>query len=164
MRLMRRLPQKKHAMNAKIRLKMPVAIAGAVGILDNVKLARRDYVAQTLLVLWMTPIPRRCNMRRYFALSACALAVLATAMPAEARINQRQNHQQQRIANGISKGSLTSREAVRVERQQVHIARFEARNRADGGGLNRNERARLEVLQDRASRTIRNQKRDAQRR
>jgi hypothetical protein len=103
-------------------------------------------------------------MRKYFALSACALAVLTTAMPAEARINQRQNHQQQRIANGISKGNLTAREAVRVERQQANIARYEARSRADGGGLNFNERARIEALQDRASRTIRNQKHDAQRR
>jgi hypothetical protein len=103
-------------------------------------------------------------MRKYFTLSACALAVLATAMPAEARINQRQNHQQQRIANGISKGSLTAREAVRLEQQQTRIARYEARSRADGGGLNFNERARIETLQDRSSRTIRNQKRDAQRR
>jgi hypothetical protein len=103
-------------------------------------------------------------MRKYFALSACALAVIATAMPAEARINQRQNHQQQRIANGISKGSLTAREAARIEQQQVRINRYEARSRADGGGLNFNERARIEALQDRASRNIYRQKNDAQRR
>lgn len=96
------------------------------------------------------------------AATACAIAALATAIPAEARINQRQNHQQARIAKGINNGSLTARETVRLEQQQVRINRFEARNRADGGGLNFNERARIEALQDRASRNIYRQKRDAQ--
>jgi hypothetical protein len=93
---------------------------------------------------------------------ACSIAALAAALPAQARINQRQQHQQVRIANGLSKGSLTAHEAVRVERQQARIARYEARNRADGGGLNFNERARIETMQDRASRTIYHQKHDAQ--
>jgi hypothetical protein len=103
-------------------------------------------------------------MRKYLSLTVCTLAVLATAMPAQARINQRQNHQQHRIASGLHNGRLTAREAVRLERQQVRIGRYEARSRADGGGLNFNERARIETLQDRASRHIYRQKHDAQRR
>jgi hypothetical protein len=90
-----------------------------------------------------------------------AVVALGIAAPADARINQRQAHQQQRIATGLNNGSLNAREAVRLERQQVHIARYEARNRADGGGLNARERARLEHMQDHASKRIYVQKHDA---
>jgi hypothetical protein len=105
-------------------------------------------------------------MRTRFTLAAiaCSVGVLTAAIPAEARINQRQNHQQQRIADGIARGSLTAHEAVRLEKQQAHIARYEARNRADGGGLDRHERVRIERMQDRASHNIFRQKHDAQRR
>lgn len=96
--------------------------------------------------------------------AACGFAAFAAATPAEARVNQRQAQQQQRIANGISTGRLTAAEAARLETQQARIARYEARNRADGGGLNRAERARINQLQDRASHTIYRQKHNAQRR
>lgn len=91
-----------------------------------------------------------------------SLTMLATAMPASARINERQQNQQQRIGNGIAKGKLTPREAVRLEKQQSHIARYEQRSRADGRGLTKVERARLEHMQDRASKNIYRQKHDRQ--
>ncbi len=99
---------------------------------------------------------------RLFLASVAALATLATAMPAEARINQRQDRQQTRIGKGIINNSLTARETVRLGKQQVRVDRYEARSRADGGGLNFNERARIETMQDRASRNIYRQKHDAQ--
>ncbi len=102
------------------------------------------------------------NKLQLLAIATCGVAAVATALPANARINQRQQHQQHRIAKGIQNGSLTAHEAVHLERQQVRIARYEARSRADGGGLNFNERARIEAMQDRASRNIRRQKHDAQ--
>ncbi len=103
-------------------------------------------------------------MRNHNILAAAlgTIAVLGLAAPAEARINQRQGHQQQRIATGISNGSLNARETVRLERQQVGIARYEARSRADGGGLSARERVRLEHMQDSASKRIYRQKHDAQ--
>lgn len=103
-------------------------------------------------------------MRPYlaFAALACSLGALAAATPADARINQRQNQQQQRIAKGIASGSLTAHEAARLERQQAGIARYEARSRADGPGLTRAERVRIEAMQDRASISIARQKRDGQ--
>ncbi len=97
-----------------------------------------------------------------FAAVTAAIVALAVAVPADARINQRQNHQQHRIAKGIHNDSLTARETVRLERQQVRIARFEARSRADGGGLSGVERARIEARQDRASANIYRQKHDRQ--
>lgn len=93
---------------------------------------------------------------------ATGLAALVAATPADARINKRQQHQQTRIAHGIANGSLTPRETVRLERQQVHIARYEARSRADGPGLTARERVRLEAMQDRSSRNIRRQRHDRQ--
>ena len=104
-------------------------------------------------------------MRKPFIIaSLCGLASLSTAVEATSRINHRQDHQQHRIARGINNGSLTAREAARLERNQAHIARYEAHSRADGGGLNRNERVRIETMQDRASHRIYRQKHDGQRR
>ena len=90
------------------------------------------------------------------------LGALAAAMPAEARIDQRQDRQQHRIHRGIGSGALNARETYRLERQQGRIARFEARSRADGPGLTWRERYRLERMQDRASRNIYRQKHDRQ--
>ena len=104
-------------------------------------------------------------MRTKFILAAIAasLTTVAVAAPAEARINQRQAKQQQRIDTGIANGSLTAREVNRLQRQQGHIAAYEARSRADGNGLTRAERLRIEAMQDRASANIYRQKHDRQR-
>lgn len=99
---------------------------------------------------------------RMFMTGMLGIGALAAAMPAEARINQRQDRQQHRIYRGIGNGELTARETYRLERQQGHIARYEARSRADGRGLNWRERYRLERMQDRASRNIYRQKHDRQ--
>jgi hypothetical protein len=93
-------------------------------------------------------------------LALAALCTLATAMPAEARVNQRQDRQQHRIVSGINKGSLTVRETAGLARQQASIRKYERRSRADGNGLSLVERARIEHRQDRASRNIYRQKHD----
>ena len=100
---------------------------------------------------------------RFKLLFAAALGVAAvTATPAGARINQRQAHQQHRIARGVADGQLTARETYRLERQEGRIAAYEARSRADGGGLSARERVRIEHMQDRESRRIYHQRHDAQ--
>jgi hypothetical protein len=90
----------------------------------------------------------------YLFAATIGLAAIA-AVPAEARINQRQAHQQQRIAHGVAAGQLNARETYRLERQ-------EARSRADGGGLSARERVRIEHMQDRESRRIYHQRHDRQ--
>jgi hypothetical protein len=101
-------------------------------------------------------------MRNTF-LFAAALGITAlAAVPAEARINQRQARQQQRIAHGVGSGQLTARETYRLERQEGRIAAYEARSRADGGGLSARERVRIEHMQDRESRRIYRQRHDRQ--
>lgn len=101
------------------------------------------------------------RIRTFFAAAVLgATAVAATA--ADARINQRQGREQARIHHGVQSGQLTARETWRLEREQAHIARYEAVSRADGGGLSWRERYRLERMQDRASRDIYRQRHDAQ--
>jgi hypothetical protein len=102
------------------------------------------------------------RIRSLFAAALAAGATIAAAAPAEARIDQRQGHQQHRIHAGVRSGELTGREAWRLERQQARIARYERRSRADGPGLTGRERTRLERMQDRASRNIYRQRHDGQ--
>jgi hypothetical protein len=77
-------------------------------------------------------------------------------------INQRQENQQDRIGEGIENGSLTANEAARLEREEVRFSRIEARDRASGGGLSRQERRQLDRDQNRLSRDIYRQRHDRQ--
>ena len=101
-------------------------------------------------------------MRTTFLFAAAIGVAAMAAVPTEARINQRQAHQQQRIAHGVASGQLNARETYRLERQEARIANYEARSRADGGGLSARERVRIEHMQDRESRRIYRQRHDAQ--
>ncbi len=70
-------------------------------------------------------------------------------------VDQRHYNQQTRIDQGLRNGSMTPREARRVEFQQHSIDRQEARMRyRDGGHLNGYDRAVLQHREDRASRHI----------
>jgi hypothetical protein len=89
-------------------------------------------------------------------------AGLAAAQSADTpRIDQRQANQEQRIDNGIANGSLTQREATRLERQQDAVNRAEDRAKADGT-VTKKERARLTHAQNHTSRNIYRQKHDRQ--
>jgi hypothetical protein len=79
-----------------------------------------------------------------------------------ASIDQRQNYQDHRLNQGERSGSLTRREANRLEHRQSAIEATEARMRADGGGLSLTERVRLQSSLNRQSQAIYNQKHDAQ--
>lgn len=69
------------------------------------------------------------------------------------RIEVRDAAQQERIHNGVRDGSLTTREAARLERGEARIERSEARVRADGV-VTPAERRRIEHMQNRESRAI----------
>jgi hypothetical protein len=75
-------------------------------------------------------------------------------------INARERRQQQRIGEGIENGSLTPKEAARLEREEAEVRRMEARLRDNG--LSPKERARLERELNESSRMIYRQKHDAQ--
>lgn len=96
------------------------------------------------------------------------LAVLSLVLPALAfaqantpRVDQRQANQEQRIDQGVTSGSLTQREASRLDRGQQHVNNMENRAKSDGV-VTRGERARLHNAQDRQSARIYRQKHDRQ--
>lgn len=70
-------------------------------------------------------------------------------------INQRREHQQQRIAQGISSGRLNARQGARLERREASIGRQEHHMRATNHGrLTRFDRVRLNHRLNRTSRAI----------
>ena len=77
-------------------------------------------------------------------------------------INKRQQNQERRVYNGVRNGSLTPKEAARIERGEERIDRQEAHYRASGNGFNRRERVKLERSLNRESRLIHRQKHDKQ--
>jgi hypothetical protein len=97
------------------------------------------------------------------------LALFATALlsgtafadtPAE-KDQQRDVNQQQRIENGLQSGQLNTKEAGRLEREQQHVDRMEARDLKDGH-MSAGEQLRLDKAQNAASADIYRQKHDAQ--
>ena len=73
----------------------------------------------------------------------------------------RQVNQRARIAEGRQSGELTHREAAALNAQQRNIKRTKRRAKADGV-VTRAERKEIRRKQNRASRSIRRQKNDAQ--
>lgn len=74
---------------------------------------------------------------------------------------QRDVNQQTRIENGLKDGSLSVREAGRLEREQSAVGRLQARSLKDGE-VTAAERARLNAAQNRVSADIAAQRHDAQ--
>jgi hypothetical protein len=74
---------------------------------------------------------------------------------------QRDVNQQNRIAQGLETGQLSTKEAGRLERQESHIDRMEAHAAADGT-VSKGEAARTNAAQNAVSGNIYDQKHDAQ--
>ena len=91
------------------------------------------------------------------------IAFNASAQTATPSINERQQHQQARIAQGVSSGELTRRETAQSVHDQRRINRAECRAKADGK-VSRSERAHIQHEQNRASRQFHRNKHDDQQR
>jgi hypothetical protein len=80
-----------------------------------------------------------------------------------ASIEQRKDNQQQRIGNGIENGSLTAKEAGKIESQEKGLNTEERGMRQENGGkLTSSDKATLNSQQNKLSNEIYNQKHDAQ--
>jgi len=86
---------------------------------------------------------RRICKTALFLAMVLVVSVIAASAQSRWGINARQHRQQERIAQGIRSGELTSRETYRLERQEQRIDRQEDRFRESGDGLSPRERARL---------------------
>ena len=89
-------------------------------------------------------------------LTLCA-ALVAAAFGAQAQTTgstvQRDVNQQQRIENGLKDGSLTTKEAGKLEREEANVDRMQSKD-LKNGTLSPQEKARLEKAQNQASRDI----------
>src|SRR3954466_2950574 len=80
---------------------------------------------------------------------------------AQANTVQRDVNQQNRIEQGLQSGSLNTREAARLEREETKVEKDQARAMRDGK-LTAAEKARLAREQNNVSRDIYREKHDAQ--
>ncbi len=98
------------------------------------------------------------------ALAVASLTTWAQTAPNPAStpgIDQRQANQDKRIDQGVASGTLTPKEAKRMENQQAAVDRAEEKAKADGA-VTAQERKRLNKAQNQTSRHIHRQKHDAQ--
>jgi hypothetical protein len=94
--------------------------------------------------------------------SASAFAQAASAPgTATPGIDKREARQEQRIDQGVKSGQLNARETLRLEREQKRIAVAEQKAKADGT-VTPQERKKIHLMQDKASRDIHREKHDAQ--
>jgi uncharacterized membrane protein YebE (DUF533 family) len=104
-------------------------------------------------------------MKRLVSILLAVIFVIALGASALAQttpsVDRREHRQQRRIRRGVRSGSLTRREALRLERQQARTRALEARAKSDGRVTAR-ERARLQRRENRTSRHIYRQKHDRQ--
>lgn len=108
--------------------------------------------------------------KRRFTFSLMVAGVIGVAGLSQAEagvrdpgVNARQQHQQQRVRQGVRSGELTRRETRNVAEEQRDIRQLERAYKSDGE-LTRAERADLHHEQNQASRDIYQQKHDAQER
>ncbi len=102
-------------------------------------------------------------------IAGCSLTVAAGTAFAQTQtvgtndpgIQKRMENQEQRIDQGVQSGTLTPKEAGRLEAEQTKIQQTEQRMKSDGR-LTGKERQRLNNMQDRSSQHIYRQKHDPQ--
>ncbi len=82
-------------------------------------------------------------------------ALLVTGAVAQSATGQRQENQQDRIANGVASGQLTAGETATLEKQETKINREKRDMREDNGGkLTAADKAKLTRQQNRMSQKI----------
>ena len=102
-------------------------------------------------------------------LTLATLALLAMTAAAAAhdttqdRIDRREDRQERRIEQGVRSGEITRREYRQLESEQARIREMERRAKSDGH-IDRREAAAIERAQDNASRHIRQEAHDGDRR
>lgn len=98
-----------------------------------------------------------------------ALALIATTSIAsaydsrQAEIDRRQARQEQRIQQGVRSGQITRSEYRQLEAEQARIRQLERNAKADGR-IDSREAAQIREAQNAASRHIRQESTDSQRR
>jgi len=100
--------------------------------------------------------PMKIRTFRFLALTPCLILLGAALAPTDATagVNGREANQGDRIARGVSSGSLTTGETARLGAQQARIEHMERRFRANDGQLGPRERQKLDGALDRSRNQI----------
>lgn len=100
----------------------------------------------------------------FLTIIAAGLALSATGTAfAQGRVQQRQENQQDRIANGVKNGSLTPKETAHLENKEAKLNKeIRTDRKANGGNLTNNEKRQINRQQNRLSKDIYVQKHDGQ--
>ena len=99
------------------------------------------------------------TLRTLIAAAGIAVAFSASAQTATPNIDQRQANQQARIEQGKATGTLSKREAARMEAGQAKVQGMKQAAAADGK-VTRAERKAIQKEQNKQSRRIHRQKHD----
>lgn len=84
-----------------------------------------------------------------------AATLLAVSLPADQKIHDRKENQQDRIAQGVKSGQLTAGETSRVEKQESNVNKeIRADRNANGGKLTNGEKRLVNRQQNKMSRQI----------
>lgn len=101
-----------------------------------------------------------------FALTVVSAFAQDTSAPAdspeasqkrEAVVQQREQHQQKRIEEGVKSGKLSAEEAAKLEKREARIKGAEEKAMADGK-MTKGEFRKIERMQNKASRRIHGKK------
>jgi hypothetical protein len=88
-------------------------------------------------------------------LAIAAAAVLAVTLPADQKIAQRKENQQDRIAQGVKSGQLTAGETAKLETKEARVNKeIRVDRAANGGKLTGAEKAQVNHQQNRMSKAI----------
>lgn len=86
----------------------------------------------------------------------------AAAKDKKGRIATRKERQQKRIGEGVENGSMTAKEAAKIEAREAKLNQQIREDRKDGKGLTAKEKAKIEARQDKISKDIYKEKHDKQ--
>jgi hypothetical protein len=87
--------------------------------------------------------------------TAFAATLLAVSLPADQKIHDRRENQQDRIGQGVTSGQLTAGETSRVEKQESNVNKeIRADRNANGGKLTNGEKRLVNRQQNKMSREI----------
>jgi len=93
--------------------------------------------------------------------SGAGPGVVDPGHPRVNQVNNREQHQQQRIANGIQNGTLNSKQASNLEKRETAVQNREKADMAKHNGhLTKNEQAGINRQQNRISHSIYEDKHD----
>ncbi len=109
-------------------------------------------------------------MKKLVAAIVASTVMMAGAMPLgaaeekEGRIQQREENQQDRIAQGVASGQLTPKETANLESKEAKLNKeIRADRKANGGKLTNKEKRQINRQQNRLSRDIYKDKHNAAR-